>query len=169
MTRGVGTFNTKNTGAVLKGMKEVFYEGKTEKIKIRTGKSGLIYIFTTMYVVLLFFVFGAIVAGLKSIHFNSVGIIIFLFFLALVSYFAFRIRYNSKRWKVTQQESALSLILSIFTVPVIRTGRWLSQSFSSINVFVFILDFIIETPFKIVLNFLNQFISYLKEKTPEIY
>ncbi len=169
VTRGVGTFDTKNTGAVLKGMKEVFYEGKTEKIKIRTGKSGLIYIFTTMYVVLLFFVFGAIVAGLKSIHFNSVGIIIFLFFLALVSYFAFRIRYNSKRWKVTQQESALSLILSIFTVPVIRTGRWLSQSFSSINVFVFILDFIIETPFKIVLNFSNQFISYLKEKTPEIY
>lgn len=168
-TRGVGTFDTKNTTAVIKGMKEMFYDDKTEKIKIRTGGGGLIYVFTTMYIVLLAFVFGVTVAGLRSIHFNSVGIIIFLFFLALVSYFAFRIRYNAKRWKVTQQEGTLSLLLSIFTVPVIRTGRWLSQSFSSINVFVFILDFIIETPFKIVLNFSNQFISYLKEKTPEIY
>ncbi len=168
-TRGVGQFDTKNTSAVLKGMKEMFYEGKTEKIKVRTGNTGVTYFFSVVYVALIAIVFGAIITGLRSINFNVVGIIIFLFFLTLVSYFAFRIRYNAKRWKVTQQEGAFTLMMSIFTVPVIRTGRWLSQSFSTINVFVLIMDFIIETPFKLVLNFSNQFIAYLKEKTPEIY
>ena len=45
-----------------------------------------------------------------------------------------------------------------------RAGEWLSRTFSSINVFVLILDFIIETPFKRLLNFVNQFLMYLREK-----
>lgn len=168
-TRGVGTFGEKNSELIIRGMREVFYEGKVERVKIRTGNTALTYVFSLVYFTLLGVVFGGIVAGLHAIHFNAISIAIFLFFLALVSYFAFRIRYNARRWKITTRDSALSLIGSIFTVPIIRTGRWLSQTFASINVFVLIMDFIIETPFKLVLNFSNQFISYLKEKTPEAY
>ncbi len=168
-TRGVGSFDEKNTKAVVTGMQEMFYHGNSTKIKIRTANTGLTYVFGAVYLVLIGTVFSAIIVGLRAMQFNIVGGAIFLFFLALVSYFAFRIRYNAKRWKVTQRETAVSLLVSIFTMPVIRTGRWLSQSFSTINVFVLIMDFIIETPFKFILNFSNQFISYLKEKTPEVY
>jgi hypothetical protein len=32
-----------------------------------------------------------------------------------------------------------------------------------------ILDFLIETPFRLILNFSHQFILYLREKADEIY
>ncbi len=168
-TRGVGSFNKNNTKAVLTGMREMFYDDKIAKIKIKSHSTVIAFIFTLVYLVFAGAVFGAMVSVLHFFNFNVVSIAIFLFFLALVSYFAFRIRYNAKRWKTTQKENIITLITSLLTVPVIRTGRWLSQSFSSINVFVIIMDFIIETPFKLLLDFSNQFITYLKEKTPEIY
>jgi hypothetical protein len=168
-TRGVGSFNKNNTKAVLTGMREMFYDGKVAKIKIKSHSTIAAFIFTGAYLILAGTVFGTMISVLHLLHFNFVSITIFLFFLALVSYFAFRIRYNAKRWKTVQKENLLSLLASLLTVPIIRTGRWLSQSFSSINVFVIIMDFIIETPFKLLLDFSNQFITYLKEKTPEIY
>lgn len=168
-TRGVGRFDETNTNLVIKGMRTMFFENKIDPIKIRTGSSFVTYVFGFFYFILLCAMFGAIVVGLHALKFNTVSIAIFLFFLALVSYFSFRIRYNARRWKFVQKDSIISLLASIFTVPIIRTGRWLSQTFASINVIVIIMDFIIETPFKFVLNFSNQFISYLKDKTPELY
>ncbi|MEO8638266.1 MAG: hypothetical protein ABI430_05210, partial [Candidatus Taylorbacteria bacterium] len=94
--------------------------------------------------------------------------VVFIFFLTLVSYFAFRIRHSSKRWHVKSKEGLFTMIGSVLALPIVNAGRWLSQKFSSINVLVLILDFIIETPFKFLLNFSNQFILFLKEKTEEL-
>jgi len=91
-----------------------------------------------------------------------------MFFLALVSYFAFRIRYQARRWKVIEDQRSLAILAGVLAIPIVRTGRWLSTTFSSINIFVIILDFIIETPFKRILNFSNQFMLYLKEKGDEM-
>ena len=82
--------------------------------------------------------------------------------------FVFGIRYQARRWKVIKSEGAISVVGNMLAVPIVRTGRYLSQTFSSINVFVLILDFIIETPFKRLLNFSNQFLLYLREKSDEL-
>ena len=168
LTRRVGALDEKNTAAIIEGLHAVLYEGKVRTVRIRSNYSNLSLAFGFAYLLLFFIVFGGVIGILQLLGFNPVSIVLFLFFLALVSYFAFRIRYQARRWKVIKSEGAISVVGNMLAVPIVRTGRYLSQTFSSINVFVLILDFIIETPFKRLLNFSNQFLLYLREKSDEL-
>jgi hypothetical protein len=168
-TRGVGSLNDANTDAVVAGMSECLSRGKTRAVRIGSQHTVLSSIFGLVYFCLILLVFAGIIGLLGSLEFNIVSIGLFMLFLALVSYFAFRIRFNAQRWRVTDKETSLSIVTHILAVPVVRVGRWLSQKFSSINVVVLFMDFIIETPFKLLLSFSRQFIVYLREKAEDVY
>lgn len=168
LTRGAGSLGESNTNAIIEGLHGVLYEGKARSIRVRSGFSRLTFAFAVAYLFLFMLVFGSLIGILELLSFNPVSIVLFLFFLTLVSYFAFRIRYRAHRWKVVREKGTLSIIIGVLAVPIVRTGGWLSRTFSSINVFVLILDFLIETPFKRLLNFSNQFLLYLREKSEEI-
>ena len=168
LTRRVGSLDDSNTESILGGIHGILYEGRARTIRIRNTYTRLTFAFGLLYLALVIFVFGALIGILELFGFNPISIILFLFFLALVSYFAFRIRYQAQRWKVVENQGTGALLASVLAIPVVRVGRWLSRTFSSINVFVIILDFIIETPFKRLLNFSNQFLYYLKEKAEEM-
>ncbi|MEK7479940.1 MAG: hypothetical protein AAB665_01480 [Patescibacteria group bacterium] len=168
LTRRAGSLDETNTEAIIRGIHGILYEGKARSIRVRTGYTQLSLIFGVAYILLLFLVFGGLIGILQLMAFNPVSIVLFMFFLALVSYFAFRIRYQARRWKVIEDQRSLAIIAGVLAIPIVRTGRWLSNTFSSINIFVIILDFIIETPFKRILNFSNQFMLYLKDKGDEM-
>ncbi|MBI4079748.1 hypothetical protein HY414_00780 [Candidatus Kaiserbacteria bacterium] len=168
LTRNAGGLNEANTNAIIEGLHGVLYEGKTKTVRIRSAYTGFTVAFSFAYLVLFIFVFGGVIGVLQLLNFNPVSIGLFLFFLALVSYFAFRIRYRARRWKLVRDQGTIAIILGVLAVPIIRAGEWLSRTFSSINVFVIFLDFIIETPFKRLLHFANQFLMYLREKGEEI-
>jgi len=53
-------------------------------------------------------------------------------------------------------------------VPIISVGKWLSEKFSQVNIFVFILDFIIEAPFKIIIEITEDWAKYVKERKDDI-
>jgi hypothetical protein len=169
LTRRVRALGENNTALVLKGLHRILYEGKGRTIRVYARYTEFTKFFGFFYLILFLGVFGAIITTLQFLEFSSIGTILFLFFLALVSYFAYRIRSNARRWRITGNETTLALVANMLAVPVIRAGRWLSRTFSSINVFVMIMDFLIETPFKLILNFSHQFILYLKEKADEVY
>ncbi len=168
LTRRVGSLDENNTKVIIEGIHRILYEGRVRTIRVGGTFSRLSLAFGFAYLVLFVIVFGGLMGILQLLAFNPVSIILFLFFLALVSYFAFRIRYQARRWKAVHDQGTLAIFFSVLAVPIVRTGRWLSQKFSSINIFVLILDFIIETPFKRLLNFSNQFLAYLREKGEEI-
>ncbi len=169
LTRRVRSLGESNTSAILKGLHRVTYEGEGRPIRIYAPYTRFTQFFGLFYLFLFLGVFGAIITILQFLGFSIIGMALFLFFLALVSYFAFRIRSNARRWRVSGYDSTIALIANMLAVPVVRTGRYLSRTFSSINIFVMILDFLIETPFRLILNFSHQFILYLREKADEIY
>lgn len=139
-------------------------------VRPQSNKPVMAFVLGALYLVLVAGTFGAIIRILVWLHFSVVSIALFLFFLALVSYFGLRIRHNAGRWKVsTPNENTASLLWNFFTIPIIHTGRWLSQKFAAVNVFVFVMDFIIETPFKIILGTFDSFLSFLKEKEEDMY
>ena len=168
LTRNAGALGEANTNAIVEGIHGVLYEGKARSVRVRSGYSRFTLAFALAYLFLFITVFGSVIGFLELLSFNPVSITLFLFFLALVSYFAFRIRYRARRWKLVNEQGTLSIIAGVLAVPIVRAGEWLSRTFSSINVFVMIMDFIIETPFKRLLNFSNQFLLYLREKGEEI-
>jgi hypothetical protein len=169
LTRGVGSLGEKNTNAVIAGLHGIVYENKVRQIHVYPAYTSFAALFAILYLVIICGIFGGIIGILQSFEFNNASIALFLFFLALVTYLSFRIRRNAKRWQISGQESGFTLFMHVLVAPVVRVGHWLSRTYSSINILVLFMDFIIEMPFKMLLNFSHHFLVYLKDKADEVY
>jgi hypothetical protein len=163
-----------NTQKIIQGVEEIVFIEKERKEPIvlrqpvKRGQSVNV-VFTIIYAITFFITFGLVVYLLDKIHFTFVSIIIFLFFLTLVSFFSLRIRKVARElYIIENRENIFSFILDFFYVPIIEVGKWLNEKFSRINFFVFILDFIIEAPFKIFVDIAEEWTKYVKERKEEI-
>ncbi len=164
----------KNTGKIIEGIDEItFTENERKKPfilrqPVKRGKLINIF-FGVTYAITFFISFGLVVWALSKIYFSWVSIIIFLFFLAFVSFFSLRIRKGVREYiLLPPKENLFSFVADFFYVPITAAGKWLSEKFSRINVFVFFLDFIIEAPFKIFVEIADQWTRYVRERKEEI-
>lgn len=165
----------KNTEAILANLYDLVYNRSEESIlcqlKSKYRRSlGYQVFYNFMYTFLYIIVFGGIVLLLKTLNFNLISGAIFLFFLTAVSFFAVRIRSTAQEFKVVNtKEGALSFFINFFSLPVVSAGRWLATKFKKINVFAFIMDYIIEAPFKMFIYAFEDWIGFMKEKREEVY
>ncbi len=170
MTRGLDANVNYNVTAISHGIESVI-NGTIEPIRIKTSERKSVFhgIFYFAYFLLGIVVFGSIAWGLSLAHFNVASISLFMLFLALVSYFGYRIRRIAKHWTIAQKNPGIIFVLAdLAFLPIVRSGRWLSRRFSSVNIFVLLLDYFIETPFKMLLRFSDAFLGFLKEKRDQI-
>jgi len=159
-----------NTDRIVEGIKEITLSGGEKKQPLvlrrpaRRGwlKDGIFHlIYAVSFCVSIYFIIWA----LNKINFNWVSIIIFLFFLAFVSFFSVITTKGVKELLVVEKkENFLSFFLDLFYMPIILVGRWLSGEFSKINVFVFFFDFIIEAPFKVLVEIGEDWTRYVRER-----
>lgn len=167
--------DSKNTDKILKNLHDVVYD-KTEqsilcqlKSKYKQSLSYQIF-YNFMYTLLYLLVFGGVIYILHRLNFNIISGAIFLFFLTAVSFFAIRIRAMAKELKVVDnKEDLLSFLINFFSLPIVAVGRWMSTKFRKINLFAFIMDYIIEAPFKMTILALEDWIGFMKEKKEEVY
>jgi len=162
--------NDENTKRIISGLEEIVFNEKRKddpiQIKKPIGRHPVMnVIFALIYAVTFFISFGAVVWLLDTIHFSWISTVIFLFFLTFVSFFIIRIRRNAKEWIVVESRDTFSrFLLDFFATPIVATGKWLTGKFSQINVFVFVLDFIIEAPFKIFVDIAEEWTKYVRER-----
>ena len=142
-----------------------------ERLKKPIRRSALMKTgFQIVYFITFLITFGLIIWGLQQLQFNVISMLLFLFFLSIVSFVGLRIRIITQELVVvSQRESAFSVLVDFFTLPIVSVGRWISERAPRINLFVFILDFLIEAPFKISIQFIEDWIAFMREKKEEIY
>lgn len=173
MTMNITKPDKKNTDKIVGGVHSVVYGNGHNEIFLQAKRAkGLWqYVAFVLYLMAFAFSFGTILWILINwLHFNIVGIGLFLLFLTFVSYFGLRVRFIARKWIVqSDKQKFLIFIWDMLTLPIVSLGHWLSLKFSSINIFIFIMDFIIEAPFKVVLKALDTFTHFIKEKKDEIY
>lgn len=163
-----------NSNKIKEGIEEVVFEEyeRKEPFKLRRParrSKSLGLVFGILYFITFLFSFGAVIWALNVINFTWVSIIIFLFFLTFASFFSIRIRKNARDMIIIPpRENILSFIGDFFYVPIVAVGKWMSEKFSQVNVFVFILDFIIEAPFKIFVEIAEEWTRYVKERKEDI-
>ncbi len=163
-----------NTKKIIKGIEEIVFLEKQRREPFQLRKpvkrgKAINAVFGTIYTITFFISFGAVIWVLNKIGFNFVSIVIFLFFLAFVSFFSTRIRKSAREYIITEpKENILSFLVDFFYIPIVQSGKWLSERFSRINVFVFILDFIIEAPFKVFVEITEEWTKYVKERKEDI-
>lgn len=135
--------------------------------KDRTDK-GFMTAFNILWLAAFVISFGILVVILTRIGFNIVSQGIFLFFLAIVSFLAYRISLLANVYRVGEKQGFLTLLVDFLFMPVIRVGRKLTQSISQINIFLMLFDFFIEAPFKFLFAFFDQWFYFLHAKTEEL-
>ncbi len=123
-----------------------------------------------IYLATFFISFGLIIWGLKNLNFGVLSIIIFLIFVALISFAGVKIRERSKELEIIERkESFLVFFIDLFSLPIIRVGKWLSGQWTKYNIIVVLLNFLIDMPFQKFVEFLEQWREFLKEKKEEIH
>lgn len=125
-------------------------------------------VFTVSWLLAFVLTFGAIIYGLTKLHFNIASQGVFLFFLAIVSFLAYRIALIPKTYMVEEAQGLLTPVVDFFFMPVVKVGRHLTEGIYQINILIFIFDFIIETPFKGIFAFFEQWFFFLHAKREEL-
>jgi hypothetical protein len=161
-----------NTDKIIEEVDNIVYsqQGQQHRIKITKPKTGFLhYLMQFIYGILYLISFGLIIYGLSKLLFSPASMIIFIFFLTMVSFFSLRIRRTAAELIILEQkEKFFSMLATLLFVPILRVGRWISLHSSKINVFIFVLDFIIEAPFKIFIRIFEDLIIFVKEKRDEM-
>ncbi|EKE19144.1 MAG: hypothetical protein ACD_9C00120G0002 [uncultured bacterium] len=139
-------------------------------IRIKKDRFGTwTTIFTIVYVFVFLAVYSVIGVLLYQINFNAFSIALFLFFLSLVTFFGIRIRSSTRDILLSpQRRGVFGSIFDIVVLPIVHFGRWLSVKVSKINVFIYFFDFIIESPFKVAVRFIEEWFAFIKDKREEI-
>jgi hypothetical protein len=165
----------KNTDKIAQGIKEISYQFEERnvirKIKKPLKRSVLMTrTFKFVYAIIFFFTFFLIVYGLDLLGFNIASMIIFIFFFSLVSFFSIRISQSARELHILEKkDNFLSFIKDFFSLPILEAGRWLSDKLNKINFFVIFFDFIIEAPFKVLIQGIDEWVGYVREKKEDIY
>jgi hypothetical protein len=126
------------------------------------------FIFNILWLIAFVISFGGMIYILTQLHFNVASQFIFIFFLAIVSFLSYRIALVANVYRVGERQSPLTLLVDFLFMPVIRVGRNLTESIRQVNIFLYLFDFVIETPFKSLFAFFDQWFYYLHSKTEEL-
>lgn len=131
-------------------------------------KPVLNMIFTLLWFLTFLLAFGGIIFLLTKLNFLFISQAVFLFFMAIVSFLTYRISLMAKEYSVEEKQGWTTPIFDFFFMPFIRVGRHLTEGISQVNILLFVLDFVIETPFKGIFGFFEQWFFFLHAKREEL-
>ena len=113
--------------------------------------------------------FGIIYKILQHLNFSYPSMAIFIFYFSIISFLGVKIREQSKELTIQKsKETIIFFILDLFTLPILRMGRWFSEKYAKLNIGLLI-TILIDMPFSSFLEFLEQWRYFLKEKKQEIH
>ncbi|PSO44508.1 MAG: hypothetical protein BRC23_00945 [Parcubacteria group bacterium SW_4_49_11] len=162
----------RNTRALVEHLREVI-DADTERhnILIRKTYNPRMKRFFQIFTGLLYLVtFGVLIWLLLELNFPIITLLTFVVFLCLVSFFGFRITANTKQLLVLERRSTfLGFMLDVFSFPLVRAGKIVTSEFDRWNIFIFIMDYIIEAPFKNILSVAEDWVGFMTEKRDEMY
>jgi len=158
---------------VIETMK-IAYEGKTkDNYEVRVPhKRGLVtnIIIGLFYLIALSISIGAVVYVFYLINFPPFSYVINICFVALIAFAGLKIRDRSEELTVEdKKENIFSFLGDILFLPLVSMGKWLSKKWERYNFLSILTNIIIDTPFLMVVEFLENWRSFLRERKEQIH
>lgn len=164
-----------NTKKIFQRIVDIIDEDKSFETKVAfvpkksTAKRPLlIFGFTVFYSLTFLVTLSLIYEFLSNLGFNLVSQAIFIFFVSVVSFFSYRIRQVTKELRLEEKASILAPVGDFFFMPMLSLGKFFSSGLAKLNFFIFIFDFIIEAPFKLIFEVVEEWISFVRKRKEEI-
>ncbi len=158
---------------VMETMKIVYKREKTDIYEIKVPKKrGFIIrpIITLIYLLGAFISFGFIFWIFELAKFPPTSVIINIIFVALIVFAGLAIRKRAEELTIEEKPTSFfGFLLDILLLPVAATGRWLSNKWKRYNAIAAFFNALIDMPFLIFIEFLEQWRFFLKDKKEEIH
>ncbi len=143
----------------------VFYEINVHEPRrpiVRAVFSAMYLALTIVFLFAIAWIFYTAGLPITSVVFDTLTIAVTVF--AAVS-----IRNKSKELTVGERTSIVEFTLDMISVPVARLGSFLARKWKEYNVVAFLFTFVIETPFTVILNLIEEWSNFLKERRAELH
>ncbi len=170
-TSGLTVPREQNTKRIVTLIFDIISSKQLPEVEVTLAKKGIFSdIALALYFGILTCLLVTITWSLDHLGFHAIDIFLFVIFLALVLYFSFRVRYGARRMQLSgTKEGFLRSTLELVALPIVSVGRYLVTKFERLNVLAVFLDVVIETPLRLLLEFMDSFSTVLKEKKDEMY
>lgn len=160
-------------GVLMEVMKIVYEKERKDVYEIKTfPKRSLILEAIVKFFYFLGFcvILGLIIFGLYKVNFPPLSYLIFIVFLSLIAFAGAKIRQRGKELQVVEEkETFFHFFIDPFAVPVVQLGKWLTLKWKKYNIIAVFFSALIDMPFTIFVEFLEQWRYFLKEKKEEIH
>jgi hypothetical protein len=172
----IKTPNKQNTDKIFKKIKDVLFDQErvldhTVVFDKKPKRFNPVFeiLFSVLWLVAFLIGFGGIVFILNKLEFNIVSQAVFLFFIAIMAFLSYRIYQIAHKYTFGEQkENIVTVLIDFFFMPFVQVGKGLTYGISQINVVLLLFDFIIETPFKGMFSFFEQWFIYLRSQREKL-
>jgi len=123
-----------------------------------------------LYLITFLFSFRIIWFLLDLIKFTWPSKIVFVVFLSLIIFAGTKIKERAKELSVEEEKGKFfSFIVDWVSLPFIQVGKWLSGQWTKYNTVLIFLTTLVDLPFQVLIEFLEQWRYFVKEKKEEIH
>lgn len=162
-----------NVNRVLKAAERLLFEGSGnyEAIEVNMEEKGSAF---SNFFVNIFFAFSTIVLFAFVAFVFYIGqlpitsVIYDTLTMAMTFYAALEVRRKSKELYVEEKRTFKDLMFDAFTVPLAKVGGFLSSKWREYNVAAIFTNYLVEIPFTAMLNFIELWGNFLKERKSEL-
>jgi hypothetical protein len=106
---------------------------------------------------------------LLQFGFNYADIVIFVLFTSLVGAAGVKVHNRSREISLEQRKpKVLTFVLDVFAIPFITIGTWIISGLSRFNVFVMAVDLLVDMPFHIFVEFVENVSDFIRGRKEAI-
>lgn len=169
----IRTPGKKNEELVLKEINKIVYFGETKEVyEVELyPKRSVVFkaLSNTLYFITFCITFGLIILILYQFNYPPLSYVLLIMFTSLIAYTGLKIRQRSRELDITERRgSVLNIFIDPFAIPIVRLGKWISARWEKINIVGVLFIFLIDTPFLVFVEFLEQWRYFIKEKKEDI-
>ncbi|OGC54748.1 hypothetical protein A2797_00570 [candidate division WWE3 bacterium RIFCSPHIGHO2_01_FULL_48_15] len=164
-----------NEERVVSAAREAVYgDGKVfseqNRVEIKKRGPGLAITLFTIYLAAFILIFGGVSYGLTKLGFTPFGIGLFFFYTSIVTYFGLKVRESSRELvMVGGKETLANLVFDFVALPFLKVGSIVSAGLARFNVLGLIATLLVEAPLQTVIEVLEEWVSFAREKKEELY
>ena len=159
--------------ALIEAMKIIYQKEKTDVYEIRSNRQkgfamksiiGFIYFFATLIS------FGSIWWIFSLAKFPITSVFVNIIFVALIVFTGLAIKKRGEELTIEERPPGLAdFLFDILSLPIAGVGQWLSNKWKRYNIISAFFNALIDMPFMIFVEFVEQWRYFLKEKKEKIH
>lgn len=160
----------RNTKALTREMTRILYSPIPKRPFITGNRRHFSKAYNFLYFLVVVGVFSGVAWLLiKFARFEWIHLIIFFVFISTASFLGFRLSRRIREIEVGEEAQTTATVIRDFLyMPFVAVGRYISETYSKVNIVSRLLDMFVELPMKTIIAFFRRWGNFMSAKRDEL-